>query len=177
MSNYFDWPSNEPQRLDPEPTPSEPEDRAETPINGSEQAAEAQIGVPAPISDVESDDDGAEELAPMIGIVSAMLADGEIAEGSEPEAIKVVEPSAATLNAPTPRIALLSAAIDRHPEAPANYVLRAEAYLELAKYEQAAQDFTTALQIAQERATDWEYLNRSVLDRARQGLRRIEIEG
>jgi tetratricopeptide (TPR) repeat protein len=74
--------------------------------------------------------------------------------------------------APDPRIALFSDAIKRHPDAAINYVLRAEVYLELRNRESAVEDFLTAILLSEDKETDWEYINRSILDRARQGLRR-----
>ncbi|MBX3066155.1 MAG: hypothetical protein KF726_24465 [Anaerolineae bacterium] len=184
MSNYFDWPSNEPQRFDPDPIPGESDSELQAAAAQAEAGSEQVAEPTAPIvSEVESDEDGVEELTPMIGIVSAMMADdGELEEDVSATIVDQEEApaaSAASAGSPTlsPRIAVLSDAIERHPDAPANYVLRGEAYLELAKYQLAASDFMTALRLAADRQTDWEYLNRSVLDRARQGLRRVEIEG
>ena len=71
------------------------------------------------------------------------------------------------------RLDLLTRAIEAHPEAPANYVIRGELLLEAEDYELAAQDFETALSLAQPLAesSNWGYINQALIDRARQGLR------
>jgi len=66
------------------------------------------------------------------------------------------------------RLYILNIAVDREPEAPANYLLRGEYWLEQGKMEQARQDLTTAktLAEAQREAQDWGYAYQSYADRA-----------
>lgn len=70
------------------------------------------------------------------------------------------------------RIEKLNRAIGLHPESPVNYILRGEAFLEEDQRDQAIDDFLAAVALAGQRETTWEYINRAMLDRARQGLRR-----
>src|SRR5258708_7965573 len=70
----------------------------------------------------------------------------------------------------------LSAAIEHYPDAPANYVLRGELYLDEGQIALAAQDFQRALELADplaESAT-WGYINEALADRAREGLRHCQ---
>ena len=71
------------------------------------------------------------------------------------------------------RLETLNGAIENYPEAPANYVIRGELLLEAEDYALAAQDFETALSLAQPLAesSNWGYINQALIDRARQGLR------
>lgn len=79
------------------------------------------------------------------------------------------EPQLPMLN----RLELLTREIEAHPEAPANYVIRGELLLDAEDYALAAQDFETALNLAQPLAesSNWGYINQALIDRARQGLR------
>jgi tetratricopeptide (TPR) repeat protein len=111
----------------------------------------------------------------MIHMVAAMMAvnEGELtASAVASEAEQTKSPVHAVPSISSGRIETLSRAIEQHPDSPANYVLRGDAYLELGKREEAVEDYLAALQLAEGRQTDWEYLNRSFMDRARQGLRR-----
>jgi len=72
------------------------------------------------------------------------------------------------------RVELLTAAIELHPDAPANYVLRGELLLEGGDDELAVSDFHKALELAEDQAetANWGYIYRALADRAREGLRR-----
>jgi hypothetical protein len=74
------------------------------------------------------------------------------------------------------RLELLTKAIADQPEAPANYVIRGELLLDAEDYALAAQDFETALSLAQPLAesSNWGYINQALIDRARQGLRQCQ---
>ncbi|MEL7234563.1 MAG: hypothetical protein AAFV33_00835 [Chloroflexota bacterium] len=70
------------------------------------------------------------------------------------------------------RLANLSAAIDQYPEAPANYLLRADLYMAMRRYADAADDYQQAYDLAEaefERG-EWGMLAGSVRERAREGL-------
>jgi tetratricopeptide (TPR) repeat protein len=71
------------------------------------------------------------------------------------------------------RVDVLTAAIEKRPDAPVNYVLRGEALLDGGDYELAAKDFRKALELAEPQAesANWGYINRALADRAREGLR------
>ena len=73
------------------------------------------------------------------------------------------------------RVDVLTAAIELHPEAPVNYVLRGEALVEARDYALAAEDFRKALELAETQAetANWGYIYRALADRAREGLHRI----
>jgi hypothetical protein len=73
------------------------------------------------------------------------------------------------------RLYLLNRAIERQPEAPSNYVMRGELLLARGDYEGARDDFEMAIELAETRAetANWGYINRALVDRAREGLRRI----
>lgn len=73
------------------------------------------------------------------------------------------------------RVEELTYAIQRHPEAPVNYVLRAEVLLDNRNWDEAFADFEKALELIEVRAeTDkWEYIDRALADRAHEGLRRL----
>ncbi len=76
--------------------------------------------------------------------------------------------------APVPsRVEALTAAIELHPDAPVNYVFRAEALLENYYYAEAAADFEKGLELADSLAesANWGYIYRALADRAREGLR------
>ncbi|MCC7445835.1 MAG: hypothetical protein IT324_00390 [Anaerolineae bacterium] len=72
------------------------------------------------------------------------------------------------------RVDVLTAAIERYPDSPVNYVLRGEALLEGGDNDLAAEDFVKALELAEPRAetANWGYISRALADRARDGLRR-----
>lgn len=72
------------------------------------------------------------------------------------------------------RLEELTAAIERYPDAPSNYVYRGELLLEEGYFEGAAADFEKALGIADSLAesANWGYIYRGLADRAREGLRR-----
>ncbi len=71
------------------------------------------------------------------------------------------------------RVDVLTAAIEKRPDAPVNYVLRGEALLDGGDYGLAAEDFRKALELAEPQAesANWGYINRALADRAREGLR------
>lgn len=71
-------------------------------------------------------------------------------------------------------LGVLTAAIQRHPEAPSNYVVRGEFYLGRGEILAAAADFRRALQLAESGAAGavWGYVYTALADRAREGLRR-----
>ncbi|MEO0563497.1 MAG: hypothetical protein AAF125_15420, partial [Chloroflexota bacterium] len=73
------------------------------------------------------------------------------------------------------RLVSLTYAIERHADAPVNYVLRGELYLRARKYEKAAVDFQRALELAQAEyeASDWGVNAQSYRDRALQGLKDV----
>jgi len=75
---------------------------------------------------------------------------------------------------PPSRLEQLAAAIERHPQSPANYVLRGELYLDARNYALAEADFLRALELSEQGAetADWGYIHRAFNDRAREGLRR-----
>jgi tetratricopeptide (TPR) repeat protein len=70
------------------------------------------------------------------------------------------------------RLANLTNAIERHSDAPVNYVLRGELFLTMGQPEQAAADFEEALRLAQAQFVDmpWGILEQSMADRAAVGL-------
>lgn len=74
------------------------------------------------------------------------------------------------------RVAELSQMIESYPESPANYVFRGELLLETGAYEQAADDFQKALNIASEQtaSADWGLVAQAVQDRAYAGLEKIQ---
>ncbi len=79
-----------------------------------------------------------------------------------------------TLKSSVPlQLRLLNRAIEEHPDAAVNYVLRGEYWL-MADNQQAAQaDFEQAIELgsAELEASDWGYLQQALIDRAKQGLR------
>lgn len=70
------------------------------------------------------------------------------------------------------RLAHLNKAIDQYPDAPSNYLLRGELYLEARHYHDATEDFYKALELAADEYVDssWGILSASVRDRAMDGL-------
>jgi tetratricopeptide (TPR) repeat protein len=73
------------------------------------------------------------------------------------------------------RIERLTLAIERDPNEPANYVYRGEAYLEKDEYDLAAQDFHTAIELADAEidTANWGFIYSALIDRARENLRHI----
>ena len=146
--------------------------------------------------------DTEDELHPMYRVVSAMLetadaepavdeqaelppVDGEsvVPEAAVVETVEAIEGAPPTklkndelLDAEFPpiptRVKELTQAIERYPQSPVNYVLRGEAHWDEGHGLEALRDFQAALKLAESRDTTWEFVNRSILDRARQGLRR-----
>ena len=114
----------------------------------------------------------------------------EIADSEQPEPVEqagAVQPDQQEALAtqsheaagPTPEQILLielTVAIVRYPEAPANYVLRAELYIAEGRLDLAAEDFRRALSLADPLAqsANWGYINEALADRAREGLRACE---
>jgi len=74
------------------------------------------------------------------------------------------------------RLYHLSQAITTYPDAPTNYVLRGELYLELDDYAQAVADFRRALELASAQIeTDrWGLVAQAAQDRALAGLRKAQ---
>lgn len=72
------------------------------------------------------------------------------------------------------RLRRLDRAVARHPDAPANYVLRGELYLRAGEPDLAAVDFETALDLASARLErdDWGVLSQAIRDQAEYGLER-----
>lgn len=70
------------------------------------------------------------------------------------------------------RLYALDAAIERYPDAPVNYLLRGEFWLEQGDFQQAQADFIKVCDlVTQALATaDWGYIYQSYLDRAEQYL-------
>jgi hypothetical protein len=86
-----------------------------------------------------------------------------------------VEPEPEGVGIILSRVDVLTQAIEEHPDAPVNYVLRGEALMDGGDQDLAAEDFQKALELAEAHAetANWGYLYRAVADRAREGLRRI----
>lgn len=74
------------------------------------------------------------------------------------------------------RFYLLNRALERQPDAPANYVMRGELLLARGDTEGARRDFEKAVELAETRAesANWGYINRALVDRAREGLRHCQ---
>jgi hypothetical protein len=74
------------------------------------------------------------------------------------------------------RLRSLSLAIEKHPETPANYVLRGELYLDVGENELAAADFQRALELAEAQfeASDWGGIAQVMRDRAEAGLEKAQ---
>jgi tetratricopeptide (TPR) repeat protein len=72
----------------------------------------------------------------------------------------------------TRRIESLSRAVAEYPDAPTNYVLRGELYLEFGDFTLAEADFRQALELAakQVESEDWGVIAQVVQDRAQTGL-------
>lgn len=70
------------------------------------------------------------------------------------------------------RLYALDVAIDRYPDAPVNYLLRGEYWLEQGDFQQAQADFIKVCDLAAQalETSDWGYITQSYLDRAEQYL-------
>lgn len=70
------------------------------------------------------------------------------------------------------RLANLTAAIEQYPEAPANYLLRADLHMTMRRYADAADDYQQAIDLADAEfgRSEWGVLAGSVRERAREGL-------
>ncbi len=77
-----------------------------------------------------------------------------------------------------PQLDALSRKIMQYPDAPVNYVLRGEVYLDYHDTERAAADFRQAIALAedQDATLDWGYINAAYIDRAVDGLRKTTYE-
>lgn len=75
----------------------------------------------------------------------------------------------------TRRLQTLNKAIDRHPNSPANYLLRAELLMNQGNYTLAEADLQRALALSAEQSVnnDWGVVAQATLDRAQQGLHRL----
>jgi hypothetical protein len=80
------------------------------------------------------------------------------------------------LTFPEARFVELTRAIDRHPDAPVNYVLRGELLVEAGETAAAAEDFASAILLAEKCAesADWGFLSIALMERARVGLQRCK---
>lgn len=76
------------------------------------------------------------------------------------------------------RLYSLDTAVQRKPEAPVNYLLRGEYWLEVGDYQMAARDLTRARQLALQRleTSDWGYIFQSYIDRADEILGHLPFE-
>jgi tetratricopeptide (TPR) repeat protein len=101
----------------------------------------------------------------LLGIASGVGEEDEGSAGSLP-----------TLPIDDTRLFLLSRAIERMPDAPSNYVMRGELLLARGDLEGARYDFEKAVELAETRAesANWGYINRALVDRAREGLKHCE---
>ena len=99
----------------------------------------------------------------------------ELEHIDEPSDVLESLPALEVLPAPT-LIEQLTESIERYPDAPSNYVYRGEALLDEGHIEQAAQDFTVALQLAKAQAlvANWGYIYQVLYERAHEGLRRAQ---
>jgi hypothetical protein len=72
----------------------------------------------------------------------------------------------------TQRLIDLNTAINHRPQVAANYVLRGEVWMQTGDYQQAADDFATALILASEQfeQEDWGLLAQAMRDQAEHGL-------
>jgi hypothetical protein len=72
----------------------------------------------------------------------------------------------------TQRLDDLTTAIVHRPQVAANYVLRGEVWMQMREYQQAADDFATALVLASEQfeQEDWGLLAQAMRDQAEHGL-------
>jgi Tfp pilus assembly protein PilF len=74
------------------------------------------------------------------------------------------------------RLQALDLAIERAPDAPVNYLLRGEYWLEVGEVDLARQDLQMARDLAkgQAEASDWGYIYQSYHDRAEELLKRLD---
>jgi tetratricopeptide (TPR) repeat protein len=74
------------------------------------------------------------------------------------------------------RLRGLDEAIARHPDEPANYVVRGELYLKLNHYDLAARDFQRGLELARRdlETRNWGIVAQTMQDRALKGLERAQ---
>lgn len=74
--------------------------------------------------------------------------------------------------APDVRLWDLDQTIAAYPDAPSNYVLRGELYLEIGEYELAYADFQRALALAEQQTqnSDWGIIAQAMQDRAQDGI-------
>ncbi|MCI0711980.1 MAG: hypothetical protein L0154_17635 [Chloroflexi bacterium] len=74
------------------------------------------------------------------------------------------------------RLRQINDAIKRQPNRALNYVLRGEYWLKQREPYLAVDDFEMALEVAMHElaASDWDYREQTVIDRARRGLRLAE---
>ena len=83
----------------------------------------------------------------------------------------------AAINEDRPRLSaqvrLMTTAVEAHPDAPVNYLLRGEEWLSLGRVDKAKADFETARALAEREAEDsaWGYVVQAYIDRADAGLR------
>ena len=72
----------------------------------------------------------------------------------------------------------LDYAIQQEPDAPVNYLLRGEFWLQAGDYQRAWDDFEAARELAQEAlaSSDWGYIYQSYIDRADVRLHQLENE-
>ena len=76
------------------------------------------------------------------------------------------------------RLDALDYAIQKEPDAPVNYLLRGEYWLEAGEYEHARDDLEMARHLAQEALanSDWGYIYQSYIDRAERWLHQLDNE-
>ena len=74
------------------------------------------------------------------------------------------------------RIAELTEALAAHPNSPALYLSRGEAYAEIGEHSQAAQDFQRAVRLADEqfKTKSWGVVAQALRDRALRGLQQAQ---
>ncbi|CAG0975054.1 hypothetical protein ANRL4_01513 [Anaerolineae bacterium] len=85
-------------------------------------------------------------------------------------------PDLRTLSGLQARVILLTEAIEKYPDAPANYVLRGEALIEAGDDQAAVDDFRNALKIIKGavESQNWGYIYPMLAERARAGLRHLQ---
>jgi Tfp pilus assembly protein PilF len=73
------------------------------------------------------------------------------------------------------RLHALDLAIERAPDAPVNYLLRGEYWLDAGEADLAKQDLEMAIQLAKQQleSSDWGYILQSYIDRAEEQLKRL----
>lgn len=110
----------------------------------------------------------------LLGIASGVGDDTDIGVDTDQ-----TDPDASRFKALTvddARLYLLNRAIERYPDAPSNYVMRGELLLASSDIEGARHDFEMAIELAETRAesANWGYINRALVDRARERLRQCQ---